>query len=81
MSPNFYHLSPVSLTLVINLYFWIYSRIFLIIRNGFNGLLRGTGDTDSRKKPEAGDEPKWPNGHFKEITQGWLRAKNGNLHV
>jgi hypothetical protein len=40
---NLFHLSPVSLTTVINLYFRIFQRIFVKIRNGPRGILRGRG--------------------------------------
>jgi hypothetical protein len=29
----------------------------------------------------ADDEQKWLDGRFKELGQGWLRSKNGYLHV
>ncbi len=45
-----FHFLPVSLTLVINLYFWISPRIFINIWNGPHGILRGLGETDSWKK-------------------------------
>jgi hypothetical protein len=38
---GFFHLSPVS------------TQIFEKIRNGRNGIIRGLGETGSRKKPEA----------------------------
>jgi hypothetical protein len=47
---NFFHLPPVSLTPVANLELRISPRIFEKIRNGPNGIIRGLGDTDSRKK-------------------------------
>jgi hypothetical protein len=50
---NFSPLSLVSLTPVIALYFRISPRIFVRIRNGPNGTLRGPGETNSRKKPEV----------------------------
>jgi hypothetical protein len=40
---------PVSLTLVINTKLRIYPRIFVKIRNGPNGTLRGLGETGSEK--------------------------------
>jgi hypothetical protein len=46
---GFFHLPPVSLTPVLQ----ISPRIFEIIRNGPSGIIRGLGETDSRKKPEA----------------------------
>jgi hypothetical protein len=49
----FFHLPPVSLTLVANLELRISPRIFEKIRNGPNGILGGLGETGSRKKPEA----------------------------
>jgi hypothetical protein len=50
---GFFHLPPVSLTPVANLELRISPRFFEKIRNGPNGILRGFGETDSRKKPEA----------------------------
>ncbi len=50
---GFFHLPPVSLTLVANLELRISPRIFENIRNGPNGIIRGLGETGSRKKPEA----------------------------
>ncbi len=44
---------PVSLTPVANLELRISPRIFEKIRNGPNGIIRGLGETGSRKKPEA----------------------------
>ncbi len=49
----FFHLPPVSLTPVANLELRISPRIFEKIQNGPNGIIRGSGETDSRKKPEA----------------------------
>jgi hypothetical protein len=46
-------LPPVSLTPVANLELRISPRIFEKIRNGPDGIIRGLGETDSRKKPEA----------------------------
>jgi hypothetical protein len=46
-------LPPASLIPVVNLELRISSRIFEKIRNGPNGSLRGLGETDSQKKPEA----------------------------
>ncbi len=50
---GFFHLPPVSLTPVANLELRISPRIFEKIRNDPNGKIRGLGETDSRKKPEA----------------------------
>jgi hypothetical protein len=50
---GFFHLPPVSLTRVANLELRISPRIFEKIRNDPNGIIRGLGETDSRKKPEA----------------------------
>ena len=50
---GFFHLPPVSLTPVANLELRIFPRIFEKIRNGTNGIIRGLGETDSRKNPEA----------------------------
>jgi hypothetical protein len=50
---GFFHLPPVSLTPVANIELRISLRIFEKIRNGPNGILRGLGEIDSRKKPEA----------------------------
>jgi hypothetical protein len=47
------NLLPVSLIPVVNLYLRISPRIFEKIRNGPNRILRGLGETDSGKKPEA----------------------------
>ncbi len=41
-----------------------------------NGLLYIVSSSDM-----AGDEQKWLDGRCKELGQGWLRAKNGCLHV
>ncbi len=49
---GFFHLPPVSLTLVANLELRISPRIFEKIRNGPYGT-RGLGETGSRKKLEA----------------------------
>jgi hypothetical protein len=46
---GFFHLPPVSLTPVANLEL----RIFEKIRNDPNFIIRGLGETDSRKKQEA----------------------------
>ncbi len=50
---DFFHLPPVSTTLVVNLELRISPRIFEKLRNGPNGKLRGLGETDSWKKPEV----------------------------
>jgi hypothetical protein len=50
---GFFHLPPVSLTPVANLELRISPRIFKKIQNGPNGIIRGLGETASRKKPEA----------------------------
>jgi hypothetical protein len=50
---DFFHLPPVSLTPVANLELRISPRIFEKILNDPNGIIRGLGETDSRKKPEA----------------------------
>ncbi len=52
---GFFHLPPVSLTPVANPEMRIFSGIFEKIRNDPNGIIRGFGETDSRKKPEAKD--------------------------
>ncbi len=49
----FFYLPPVSLTPVANLELRISPRIFEKIRNDPNGIIRGLGETDLRKKPEA----------------------------
>jgi len=46
---GFFHLPPVSLTPVANLELRISQRIFQKIRNDPNGIIRGLGETDSRK--------------------------------
>jgi hypothetical protein len=50
---SFCHLPPVSLTPVANLELRISPRIFEKIRNSPNVIIRGLGETDSRKKTEA----------------------------
>jgi hypothetical protein len=50
---NFSLLSPVSLTTLNNIHSQISPRIFEKNRNDPNGILRGQGDTDLRKKPEV----------------------------
>ncbi len=50
---GFFHLPPVSLTPVANFELRISPRIFEKIRNDPNGIIRGLGETVSRKKPEA----------------------------
>ncbi len=47
---GFFHLPPVSLTPVANLGLRISLRVLEKIRNGPNGIIRGLGETDSRKK-------------------------------
>jgi hypothetical protein len=47
---GFFHLPP---TPVANLELRISPQIFEKIRNGPNGIIRGLGETGSRKKPEA----------------------------
>jgi hypothetical protein len=46
---GFFHLPPVSLTPVANLELLISPRIFKKIRNGPDGIIKGLGETDSRK--------------------------------
>jgi hypothetical protein len=46
-------LPPVSLIPVVHLDLRISPRIFEKIRNGPNAILRGWGESDSSKKPEA----------------------------
>ncbi len=53
LSQNFSHLLPVSLTTVINLYFRIYSQIFIKNFNGSNRVFRGMGDSDLWKEIET----------------------------
>jgi hypothetical protein len=50
---SFCHLPPVSLSPVANLELRISPGIFEKIRNSPNVIIRGLGETDSRKKPEA----------------------------
>jgi hypothetical protein len=50
---GFFHLPSVSLTPVANLELRISPRIFEKIRNGPIGIIRGLGETGTRKKPEA----------------------------
>jgi hypothetical protein len=50
---GFFHLPPLSLTPVANLELPISLRIFEKIRNDPSDIIRGLGETDSRKKPEA----------------------------
>jgi hypothetical protein len=50
---GFFHLSPVSLTPVANLKLRISPRILEKIRNGPIGIIRGLGETESRKISEA----------------------------
>ncbi len=44
---DFLHLPPVSTTPVVHLELRISPRIIEKIQNGFNGVLRGLGETDS----------------------------------
>jgi hypothetical protein len=53
MLEGFFHLPPVSLTPVANLELRITPRIFKKIRNDPNGIIRGLGETDSRKKTRS----------------------------
>jgi hypothetical protein len=53
MIEDFFRLPPVSTTLVVHLELRISLQIFEKIRKGPNGILRGLGETDSRKKPEV----------------------------
>jgi hypothetical protein len=50
---NLFFLLPVSLTLLISLYFQIYSQIFVKIRNGSNRVIRDMGENCFVKKQEA----------------------------
>ncbi len=50
---NFFHLPPVLLTPVANLELRISPRIFEKIRNGPTGIIKSSGETDSRKKLEV----------------------------
>ncbi len=50
---NFSLLSPVSLTPLYNIHSRLSPRIFEKNRNDPNGILRGQGDTDLRKKPQV----------------------------
>ncbi len=50
---SFCHLPPATLTPVANLELRISPRIFEKIRNSPNVIIRGLGETDSRKKTEA----------------------------
>ena len=43
LTEDFFHLPPVAATPVVNLELWISPRIFIKIRNGSNGILRGLG--------------------------------------
>jgi hypothetical protein len=49
----FYLLSPVLLTPLTNIHLGLSPRFFEKNRNDHSGMLRGQGDTDLRKKPEA----------------------------
>ena len=53
MIEDFLHLPTVSLTPVANLELRISPRIFEKIRNDPNDIIKGLGETYSRKKPEA----------------------------
>jgi hypothetical protein len=53
IAKHFYHLSPASLSPLINIHSRKSLRIFEKIPNGPNGVLRGPGETDSLKKLEA----------------------------
>ncbi len=46
----FFHLPPVSTTLVVHLELWISLRIFEKNWNGPNGIIRGFGETDPCRK-------------------------------
>ncbi len=50
---DFFHLPPVSTTLVVHLELRISPRIFGKNRNGPNGILRALGETDSWKKTRS----------------------------
>ncbi len=50
---SFFHLPPVSTTPVANLELRISPRMSEKIQKNPNGIIRGLGETDSRKKPEA----------------------------
>jgi hypothetical protein len=50
---DFFHLPPVSTTLVVHLELRISPRISERICYGPYGILRGLGETDLRKKPEV----------------------------
>ncbi len=50
---DFFHLPPVSTTLVVNLELWIFPRIFEKIRNGPIGILWGWGETVWWKKTRS----------------------------
>ncbi len=52
---DFFHLPPVSMTLVVHLELRISPRIFEKIRNGPHGIIRGLGETDPCRKPEVGN--------------------------
>ncbi len=53
MIEDFFHLPPVSTTSVVHLDLQISPRIFEKIHNGPNGILRGLGETDSRKNQKS----------------------------
>jgi hypothetical protein len=50
---DFFHLPPVSTTLVVHLELRISSQIFDKILNGPIGIVRGFGETDPCRKPEV----------------------------
>jgi hypothetical protein len=52
---DFVHLPPVSTTLLVGLELQISPRIFEIIRNGPNSIIRGLRETDLCRKPEVGN--------------------------
>ncbi len=50
---GFFHLPPVSTTLVVHLELWISVRIFKKMWYGLNGILRGLGENYSWKNPKV----------------------------
>jgi hypothetical protein len=50
---DFFHLPQVSTTPVMHLELRKSERIFGKIRNGLNGIIRGSGETDPCEKPEV----------------------------
>ncbi len=50
---DFFHWPPMSTTPVVHLELRISPRIFKKIWNGPNGIIRGLGETDPRRKPEV----------------------------